>query len=250
MEYVPETLRWNAFHKKVIRHSTSHVNTPYMSSETEIVHIGRKSQNECAVITLIGDRRQRALWDFGTGRCIISYDCYSSLHPKYKTELFPSSVKIRAANGMFIPNRRECDVTFKINEQKFTLPFLCLDQLSQQMILGRNFSKAYHIGMMWNMDDVMSLTRNGMPFVETLHTNDINALVFCAESTTISPYSNGYIKCRIPRAKGKPYIGRSCELEPSFKHISLYSHCDAYEGLITVDDTITSSGVFNIVMTN
>ena len=38
--------------------------------------------------------------------------------------------------------------------------------------------------------------------------------------------------------------------EPSFKHKSLYSHCDTYEGLVTVDDTITSSGVFNIVMTN
>ena len=56
------------------------------------------------------------------------------------------------------------------------------------------YSKAYCIGMMWNIDDVMSLTRNGMPFAETLPTNDINALVFCTESTTILPYSNGYIK--------------------------------------------------------
>ena len=31
---------------------------------------------------------------------------------------------------------------------------------------------------------------------------------------------------------------------------SLYSHCDTYEGLVTVDDNIVSSGVFNIVMTN
>ena len=38
--------------------------------------------------------------------------------------------------------------------------------------------------------------------------------------------------------------------EPSFKHKSLYSHCDTYEGLVTVDDNIVSSGVFNIDMTN
>ena len=31
---------------------------------------------------------------------------------------------------------------------------------------------------------------------------------------------------------------------------SLYSHCDTYERLVTVDDNIVSSGVFNIVMTN
>ena len=65
---------------------------------------------------VIGDRSQKALWDSGAGRCIISYDCYNSLHPKYKMELFPSSVKIRSANGTFIPNKGECDVTFKINK--------------------------------------------------------------------------------------------------------------------------------------
>ena len=118
------------------------------------------------------------------------------------------------------------------------------------MILGHNFSKAFCIGMLWNVDDMMSLTRNGMPFAETLPTHDINTLVFCRDSTVILPSSNGYIKCRLPKAKGKPYIGSSCVFEPSFKHRSLYSHSDTYEGLVTVDDTIASSGVFNIVMTN
>ena len=196
------------------------------------------------------DRSQKALWNSGAGRCIISYDCYNSLYPKYKTELFPSSVKIRAANGTFIPNRGECDVTFKINKERFAFPFLCLDKLSQQMILGHNFSKAYYIGTLWNADDVMSLTRNGKSFAEMLPTHDINALVFCTESTVLLPYYNGYIKCWLPRAKGKPCIGRICVFEPSFKHRSQYSHCNTEEGLVTVDDTIASLGVFNMVMTN
>ena len=38
--------------------------------------------------------------------------------------------------------------------------------------------------------------------------------------------------------------------EPSFRHIPLYSHCNTYEGLVTLDDNIVSSGIFNIVMTN
>ena len=118
------------------------------------------------------------------------------------------------------------------------------------MILGHNFSKEYHIGMLWNADNVMSLTRNDIPFAEMLPTNDINALVFSVESTVILPYSNGYIKCRMPKAKVKAYIGRSCVFEPSFKHRSLYSHCNTYEGLVTVHDNIVSSGVFNIVMTS
>ena len=118
------------------------------------------------------------------------------------------------------------------------------------MILGHNFSKAYHIGTLWNADDVMSLTRNGIPFAEMLPTNDINALVFCMEYTVILPYSNGYIRYRMPKAKGNAYLDRSCVFEPSFKHRSLYSHCGMYEGLVTMDDNIVSSGVFNIAMTN
>ena len=195
---MPENLRGRAFLEGSIRHYSSHVNIPNMSSETEIVHIGRMSQNECAVITMTGSRSQKALWDSGAGRYFISYDCYNSLHPKYKMGLFPSSVKIRATNGTFIAHKGECDITLKINNERFTFPFLCSDQLFQQMILGHNFSKAYHIGMPWNVNDVMSLTRHGIPFAESLPTNDINALVFCTESPVIPSYSNGYIKCRMP----------------------------------------------------
>ena len=187
-------MRGSTFHENIIRHPPSPVNTLNIGAEAEIVHVGRKSHNECAVITIIGARSQKALWDSGAGRYIISYDCYNSLCPKYKTELFPSSVRIRATNGTFIAKEGECDITLKINNERFTFPFLCSDQLSQQMILGHNFSKAYHIGTLWNADDVMSLTRNGIPFAETLPTNDINALVFCTESTVILPYSNGYIR--------------------------------------------------------
>ena len=177
---------------------------------------------------MIGNRSQKALWDSGAGRCVISYDCYNSLHPKYRTELFPSSVRIRATNVTFIANKGECDITLKINNGRFTFPFLCLGQLSQPMILGHNFCKAYHIGMLWNADDVMFLTRNGIPFAQILSTNDINALMFCTESTVIPPYSNGYIRCRMPKVKGRAYIGRSCVFEPSFRHRSLYSHCETH----------------------
>ena len=104
--------------------------------------------------------------------------------------------------------------------------------------------------MLWNANDVMTLTIDGLPFTKTLPTLDINALVFCAESTVLPPFSNGYSGCRLPREKGKLYFGKSCVFEPSFKHRSQYLHCNRYEGLVTVDDTIACSYVFNIVITN
>ena len=98
MKIVPENLRGSAFCEKFVKHPSSPVHTTNIDAETEIVHIGRKSHNKCAVITMIGNRSQKALWDSAAGRCIISYDCYNSLHPKYKTELFPSNVRIRGMN--------------------------------------------------------------------------------------------------------------------------------------------------------
>ena len=154
---MPENLRGSAFCEKVVSHPSSLVHTTNIGAKTEIVYIGRKSHNECIRIIKIGNRSQ-VLWDSGAGRCIISYDCYKSLHPKYITELFQSNVRIRAANRSFIANKGECDITLKLNDERFTFPFLCSEQLSQQMILGHNFSKVYHISTLWNADDVMSLT--------------------------------------------------------------------------------------------
>ena len=56
IENVPENLGGSTFCEKVIRHLTSPVHTSNIVAETEIVHIGRKSHNECAVITMIGAR--------------------------------------------------------------------------------------------------------------------------------------------------------------------------------------------------
>ena len=185
------------------------VNPVKIDDETEIVHIGRKSPNECAVITTVGNRSQKALWDSGAGRCVLSYDCYNSISPKYKTELFLSKIRSKATNGTFITNKGECDVTLGISNVKFTFPFLCSDQLSQQMILGHSFPKAFHTGTHWNEDDIMSLTRNGKPFAETLPTNDVNASVFSTETTVIPPYFNGKIKCKMPKVKRKANYGIS-----------------------------------------
>ena len=52
------------------------------------------------------------------------------------------------------------------------------------------------------------------------------------------------------KVKGRGYMGRSCVFELPFRNRSLYSHCETYEGLVTVDDNIVSSGVFNVVMMN
>ena len=66
MEYEPEPLKGNIFSEEVIRHSSSHVSIHTLGSETEIVHFSRRSQNECTIIiSLIGARSQKALWDSG-----------------------------------------------------------------------------------------------------------------------------------------------------------------------------------------
>ena len=60
--------------------------------------------------------------------------------------------------------------------------------LSQQFILGHNFSRAFHIGTTWSPDDIMSLTYEGRPIAQTIPTRQINSIVFCCESMIIPPF--------------------------------------------------------------
>ena len=220
------------------------------NDETEIVHLHRKSADECALMVLLGNRHHKALWDSGAGKCVMSFDCYQSILTKYKTELYPSRIKMKAANGTFITNKGECDLTFEVGDERFTFPFLCSDQLSQQIILGYNFAKVFHIGTRVDQDDSMYLTRYGKPFEQTIPSSTINALVFCTESMFIPPYSNAYIQCKVPKEKLRDSLGKNCVFEPSYKHRLNYVCCTTYEGIVTLDDSVVTSGTFNIVMTN
>ena len=117
-----------------------------IQTNTEVVHIGRNSQNGCAVMVSAGKRLFKALWDSGAGRCVISYECYNKISPKFKSDLFTSDIRLKAANGTFITNKGQCEISFKIGQERFRFPFLCSDQLSQELILGHNFAQTFHIG--------------------------------------------------------------------------------------------------------
>ena len=97
-----------------------------------------------------------------------------------------------------------------IGDERFTFPFLCSDQLSQQVILGYNFAKAFHIGTWWDQQNDMFLTYKGKPIEQTIPSCTINAVVFCTESTIILPYPNGYIHCKVPKEKCKASVGKNC----------------------------------------
>ena len=54
--------------------------------------------------------------DSEAGKCVISLEKYNKIPSKFKTELFKSHIKIKAANGYSIENSGECDITFKIGK--------------------------------------------------------------------------------------------------------------------------------------
>ena len=268
---MPEPLRGHNTNSHTIRHDTNldnnscdtNVHSPIESKsqdvnssvnntpiETDLVHLGRRPQDECSLFIQTGKRSHKALWDSGAGQCVLSFDCYNAIPAKYKTDLFTSPIKIRAANGTLIENKGECDITFKIGPIKFTFPFLCSAQLSQEFILGYNFSKAFHIGTTWSADDTMSLTHQGKMIAQTISTKEINSIVFCCESTVIPPFSNAKIKCRAPKVRSRANSGQNLLFEPSNRHKSNYVNCNTYNGLVTFDEHTAGSGSFDIVMTN
>ena len=55
----------------------------------------------------------------------------------------------------------------------------------------------------------MSLTYEGTPIAQCIRTKGIIALVFCAESIVIPPYSNAKILCKAPNLKSHSNMGHS-----------------------------------------
>ena len=215
---------------------------------TEIVHLGTK--DDCSIMIKIGERLYKTLWDSGAGKCVISYDKYQTIPKKFKTPLVPSNILIKAANGSIIENKGECDITFRIGHENFTFTFLVSNALTQDIILGYNFSKAYHIGTNWNKNDEMYLTRNGKQLTTTVGTKSINAIVQCAEVIVIPPKSNAMVKCRAPKISCQEHFEKICLFEPSSRHKSENSACHTYNGTVLMDNEVVSSGIFEIVMTN
>ena len=156
---MPGNLRGIETHSQKTRHLDSETNTcNENTTNTEIVN-HKKTQRK--IVVGMGDRDQKALWDSGAGHCLISFECYNAIPDKYKTELFHNKIKIRAANGSQIDNKGEFDITFRIGKEKFTLPFLVSSELAQQIFLGFNLGKVFHIATEWDSDDQMSLMMNG-----------------------------------------------------------------------------------------
>ena len=220
----------------------------HQTTETEIVKIGTK--DDCSIIIKIGDRDYRTLWESGAGKCVISLEKYKKIPSKFKTELFKSHIKIKAANGSSIENSGECDITFKIGNEEFAFPFLVSSTLTQEVILGYNFSRAFHIGTGWNKFDEIYLTMNRKQLTTTISTTAINDLVQCAESIVIPPRSNALIKCKAPKITCCKHYERICVFEPANRHKADFSECHTYEGTEVMDDEVRNSGIFHIAMTN
>ena len=216
--------------------------------EIEIVQIS--DNTECSIAIKIGYKSYKTLWDTGAGKCVISKDKYSSIPDKLKTELKPSNIIIKAAEGSIINNDGECEITFKIGPATFTFPFLVSNALTQDVILGYNFKKAFHIGTDWNRNDEMYLKMNGQFLTTTLNTKDINALVQCAESVVIPPRSNAQIPCKANKMVCQINFERICRFEPSSRLHSDNSPCHTYDGIVVIDQEVKTSGIFHIVMTN
>ena len=91
--------------------------------ENEIVHLGRSSKDDCSLFIQTGKKTLKALSDSGACKCVLSLESYQMIPDIYKTDLFSSNIKIKAANGTIIKNNGECDITFRMGTEKFTFPF-------------------------------------------------------------------------------------------------------------------------------
>ena len=99
---MPESLRGNNSDQNQIRHSFDqnithgdNVNSPvnnYTTDETEIVHLGKSSQNECSLFIQTGKKAHKALWDSGACKCVLSLESYKAPKVKSLSNVAPSVI--------------------------------------------------------------------------------------------------------------------------------------------------------------
>ena len=237
----------NTKSKKRLRNLDRNV-ISFSKADTEIVEINQNT--ECCIDIKIGDRKYKTLWDTGAGKCVISKEQYLSLPEKEKTPLLHSNVVIRGAEGSLIKNDGECEINFQLGPVKFTFPFLVSSALTQGIILGYNFKRAYKIGSDWTKNDEMYLKMKGQFLTTTISTKDINTLVQCTETTIIPPRSNAKIPCKASKLAIQENMGKVCRFEPSKRLSSENSFWFAHDGIVVIDKEVKSSGIFHIVMSN
>ena len=78
-----------------------------MGTLIEIVHLGKSSKDDCSLFIQTRKKTHKALWDSGACKCVLSLESYQMIPDKYKTDLFSSNIKIKAANGTIIKNNGE-----------------------------------------------------------------------------------------------------------------------------------------------
>ena len=71
----------------------------------------------------------------------------------------------------------------------------------------------------------MFLTMKRHIIATTVSTTAFNDLVQDAESITVPPYTNAFIKYKVPKILKSKNYERVCVFEPSYRHKSNYSHC-------------------------
>ena len=120
----------------------------------------------------------------------------------------------------------------------------------QHVILGYNFSKAFHIGTTWNRNDQMYLTKNGKVIATTVSDKAINTLVQCTEAITLPPLTNALIKCKVPKVLKSKSFEKICLFEPSYRHKSNYVECHTYESIVVMDNEVVNLDIFHVAMTN
>ena len=94
----------------------------------------------------------------------------------------------------------------------------------------------------------MCLNMIGHIIAATVSTQAINALVQCAESIILPPYSNVLVKCKIPKVLKSKNYERILVFEPSYRHKSDFAYCKMYKGTVVMDDEVINSHIFSIAM--
>ncbi|MCP4270281.1 MAG: retroviral-like aspartic protease, partial [Candidatus Brocadiaceae bacterium] len=203
------------------------------SSETDddeqnIIIINNISGSTMPTIQIqIGQMQYSALLDSGADISVIKLSLTESLKKQNRLTSWDTNPKesreCRGADGSTLKTSGIATLEFSIDDQKFESPFLVLDNLTQDCIIGRIFMKANKMNLDFGTNSV-TINNQSYPLGKNSNRNDITSCNFMAnqrmsfrqekytatlrETTKIKPMETQKLSCSASEntPEGKNYV--------------------------------------------
>ena len=161
------------------------------------IELDKRSPSSCLV--RLEKTYYRALVDTGADLSIIHHRVYQNM--KVKSKLIPSKITLNSVSGDRLKLKGKTNIEFKIGEEKVGHNFLVVENVSRNIILGRDFCKKYGVRLYYDLERI----RIGKTYVPLEDDSKIMSIVRSVKTVTLAP-NTAYVMPGKTKSRDEQYV--------------------------------------------